>query len=398
MITPATFLLLSLACVKPWEDSGNTSDSKISLDDAQVGFVYIGPVGDHGWTKSHDDGRIEMEANLGVTTNYEPSVIPADAITTIDSFIEQGDNIIFTTSFDFVSATQQAASLYPDQYFLNCSGGVYSPNLSSYMGRMYQAMYLAGMVAGQMTHTNRVGIVLSVPIPEIVRHVNAFTLGAREVNPDVVVEVQWVNNWFDAELEPQLTNKLIAHGADIIANQTDTTIPLETAAGQTVTYTDDSGNQVEQPVYSIGYDNADSCSHAPDTCLTSAYWNWGPMYTAIVQSIVDGTWDPSAIIWEQMKATPSESAVNLADFSNIVPGEVRLAVDAKIPDLVDAEGSQIPFVGPLFDSTGEKRIDDGESLTDDELNRICWFVDGVVSNDDRGDTPAIVPAGCGGDI
>ncbi len=394
-------VLFAVACMPAWPEgdtSGGGDDGGVPIGDVHVGYVYIGPVGDHGWTKSHDDGRLEMEEALGVTTSYVPSVIPADAISTMDTMMADGANILFTTSFDFVSQTQQAASSNPDASFLSCSGGVYGENLSSYMGRMYQAMYLAGMVAGRMTATNRVGMLLSVPIPEIVRHANAFALGAREVNPNVVVEVAWVNNWFDPELEPALTNQLIANGADIITNQTDTTIPLETAAGQSVTYVDGSGATQSQPVYSIGYDNPDSCSHAPDSCLTSAYWNWGPMYTAIVQSIAEGSWDPSNIIWEQMKATPSESSMALADFNGqLVPGEVRLEVEGKIPSLVAEEGRQLPFVGPITDSTGDLRLEDGEELTDDQLNRLCWFVDGIVSNNGSGDVPAEVPSGCGGD-
>lgn len=394
-----SILLLSLlpACVPAWPEGDDTGGG-IPLDDAKVGFVYIGPVGDHGWTKSHDDGRIEMESALGVETTYAPSVVPADTVSTIEGMMDEGANIFFTTSFDFVSQTQQAASNYPDARFLNCSGGVYSDNLGSYMGRMYQAMYLAGMVAGKMTVTDRVAMVLSVPIPEIVRHVNAFTLGAREVNPDVEVEVVWVNNWFDAELEAELTNDVIARGADVINNQTDTTIPLETANGKTVTYTDGTGKKVTTPVYTIGYDNADSCTHAEESCLTSAYWNWGPMYTRLVQEIVDGTWDPSAIVWDQMEATPSESAVNLSDFASFVPGEVRLAVDERIPDLVDEEGSQLPFRGPLRDVAGTTRVSSGTDMTDEELNRMCWFVEGVIEDDDGTDVPAEVPAGCGGDF
>lgn len=395
LLSLVTLPLLTTACVGPWPGT----DFGITLENAKAGFVYVGPVGDHGWTKTHDDGRLAVEENLGIPTEYVPSVSPADGVSTLDTLVANGNNLLFTTSFDFVSATQQAAANHPEALFFNCSGGVYADNLGSYMGRMYQPMYLAGMVAGSVTQTNRLGLVLSVPIPEIVRHANAFTLGAREVNPDVVVEVAWVNNWFDAELEPELTNQLIQNGADIISNQTDTTIPLETAAGQTVTVDDGAGGTTEIPVYSIGYDNPDSCSFAPDTCLTSAYWNWGPMYTSLIESVIDGSWKPEEIIWEQMKATPSESAVHLSEFSTLVPGAVRLAVDARIPDLVDPAGSQLPFVGPINDVLGEQRVGAGDSLDDDALNRMCWFVDGVITHDaEDGDVPAEVPAGCGGDF
>lgn len=381
-------------CVGAWTgtDGGTTP-----LENPKAGFVYVGPVGDHGWSKTHDDGRLALEAELGIPTTYEPSVIPADAVTTMEAMIAEGSNIIFTTSFDFVSATQQVASTSPDARFLSCSGGVYAENLSSYMGRMYQPMYLAGVLAGQMTCTNRIGVVTSVPIPETVRHINAFTLGVREVNPDAVVEVKWVMNWFDPVVEPQLTDELIDHASDVIVTQTDTTIPLETAEGRTVTCNNGPA-PTTTPVYTIGYDNPDSCTHAPESCLTSAYWNWGPMYIDLTSQIIDGTWVPSEIPWEAMKATPSESSVALSEFSEKVPGAVRLDVDSRVPDLVNAGDEHKPFQGPLRDNKGEVRVAAGDVMTDDELNRMCWFVEGVVSNTGEGDVPAVVPAGCGGDI
>lgn len=387
--------LLLAACVPPWPEDSDGGGG-IPIEDVSVGFVYVGPVGDHGWTKTHDDGRIAMADALGVTTSYQASVDPADAVAVMDEMVADGANVVFTTSFDFVSQTQQAAAVNEDVRYLNCSGNVYADNLSSYMARMYQPMYLAGMVAGGMTTTNRLGMVVSVSIPEIVRHVNAFTLGAREMNPDVVVEVAWVNNWFDATLEVDYTNELIARGADVITNQTDTTIPIETATGQVVSWEVD-GEMTDVPVYTIGYDNPDSCSSGDDTCLTSAYWNWGPMYTEIVQQISDGTWDPSNIRWDQMESTPEQSSVHLSDYSDVVPGALRLTVDETIPTLVEAEGSQLPFVGPLKDANGELRYASGEAMSDEDLNRMCWLVEGVVSNDGSGDTPGVVPSGCDGD-
>lgn len=386
------------ACVGAWPGTDTDTDTDLpTLDEINVGFLYVGPVGDHGWTKSHDDGRLALEAELGVSTFYEPSVLPADAVARLDEMVAEGGNVLFTTSFDFVSATQQAASNHPEARFFNCSGGVHAANLSSYMGRMFQPMYLAGIAAGETTCTDRIGIVSSIPIPETVRHINAFTLGARKVNPDVIVEVKWVFNWFDPVVEPVLTDELIDAGSDIIVTQTDTTIPMEATIGRTATC-NASGTPEEVPVYSIGYDNIDACSHAPEYCLTAAYWNWGPVYIEAIQAIVDGTWDPTDIGWKSMKATPSQSSVGLSEFNPIVPGSVRLKVDAEIPDLLEEEGSQLPFHGPLRDTAGAVRYAAGESMDDDALNRMCWFVDGVVSREDGVDSPAVVPPGCGGDI
>lgn len=386
--------LVLTGCVGAW--TGPTDDELPALENPKVGFVYVGPIGDHGWSKTHDDGRLVVEEELDIPTTYLPSVIPADGLAALDDLIAEGSNILFTTSFDFVSSTQQAASNNPNERFLSCSGGVHAENLSSYMGRMYQPMYLAGILAGRTTCTGRIGVVTSVPIPETVRHINAFTIGVREANPDAVVEVKWVMNWFDPVLEPQLTNELIDHLNDVIVVQTDTTIPLETAEGQTVTC-DVDGTPETRDVYTIGYDNPDSCKHAPESCLTSAYWNWGPMYTRLVSEIIDGTWDPANMPWEAMKATPTESSVALSEFSERVPGAIRLEVDEHIPDLVAPGGEHLPFIGPLMDNKGGTRLQAGDTLDDDALNRMCWFVEGVVSNDGSGDVPATVPAGCGGD-
>ncbi len=384
-------LLLASACVGPWPGT------EVDPQDLHVGFVYVGPVGDHGWTKTHDDGRLYMEQELGLTSEYLASVDPADTEAAIDELIANGSDVVFTTSFDYAADTLQSAYNYPDADFFNCSGEVYADNLASYMGRMYQVMYLAGYVAAKQSCTGRLGVVASVPIPEIVRHVNAFTLGAQAVNPDVVVEVQYVNAWFDTEVEPAVTNSLISHGVDVIINQTDTTIPLETANGQTVSCEVD-GVAQEVPVWTIGYDNADSCTHAEESCLTSAYYNWGPMYTTMLQELAAGTLDTSVYRWEQMQVTPELSSVSLADMSTLVSGTTRVEVESIIPTLADESGRQLPFVGPLDDNQGEQRVSSGEELDDDALNRMCWYVDGVVTWTEEGDVPAEVDSSCVGDF
>jgi len=364
------------------------------FDQLDLGFLYVGLVGDHGWTLTHEEGRQAIEENLeAVTTAYEPSVIPADAPARMDAFVEAGANVIITTSYDFLSATQAAASAHPDVLFLNCSGFAAADNMGSYFGRMYQPWYLAGMVAASQSCTGRLGVVGAVTIPETVRHINAFTLGAREVDPSAVVHVEWIGAWFDVEREPEVTTDLIAAGADVIVNQTDTTIPLETAAAQTSTC---DGETVT--VWSIGYDNADSCDFAPESCLTAPYWNWGPLYVRLLEEIRAGIWDPRALVWDQMLGTPEDSTVALAPMSDLVDSAVGVAVESRIPELTAAEGIHRPFVGPLRDVNGALRVDEGDGLDDEALLRMCWFVEGVVSTgEDGSDAPGEVPNGCGGD-
>ncbi len=221
-------LLGASGCLGPWPGSEG-------LEDPRVGFLYVGPVGDHGWTLTHEVGRQYLNDSLpGVTSHFEPSVLPSDAEQVMESFIEQGDNILVTTSFSFLSATQSIAANHPDVKLLNCSGFVDGPNLGSYFGRMYQAKYLAGIIAASTSCTKKIGFVAPVNIPEVVRHVNAYALGAQEVDPDIEVYVYWVGNWFDVDIEPVAAQTLVDLGADVIISGTDTTIPMEVVSGQEV--------------------------------------------------------------------------------------------------------------------------------------------------------------------
>ena len=376
------FLVLLSGCwMGPWP--GNV------IAEPRVGFLYVGPVGDHGWTKAHDDGRLYLEEHLdGVTTHYEPSVLPADAVSVMDGFIAEGDNVIFTTSYDFISQTQNAAANNPTVNFLNCSGFYSTPNMGSYFGRMYQVWYLAGMVAGYMaeeTGTDRIGVVGPVVIPETVRQLDAMVLGARSVNADVVVHVEWINNWFDVELEPVVTQALIDAGAGVIVNKTDTTI------APSIVEEDPRGGV---SLFSIGYDNIDACEIVGDSCLTAPYWNWGPLYTRILGQMQEGTWDPYDQIWDQIQGDRDESTVYLAEMSPHVPAEVAIDIESEISELVKAENVHVPFVGPIKDNQGTTRVATGDELTDEELLRMCWYVEGIIDADGE---PAVVPGGCGGD-
>ena len=384
----AGLLATATGCIGEWPNPG--------LDEARVGFVYVGPIGDHGWTLTHEVGRQELNANLPeVTSRFEPSVLPSDAADVMERFIDEGDNVIVTTSFDYVTATQSVAANHPEVNLLSCSGFVSGPNLGSYFGRMYQPKYLSGLVAGSMTCTDRIGYVAPVNVPEVVRHINAFALGVREVNPDAVVYVAWVGNWFDLEIEPLAAQSLVDLGADIVVGSTDTSIPLETVSGQTVTCDPGTG-PVDVPVYSIGYDNPDACDAAPTECLTSAYWNWGPMYTALVTEMLDGTWAPQNDLWEPMQVTPEESTVHLSEINPVVPADVRFLVEERTLEVTAPDNQMLPFVGPIRDTRGTERVAAGDALTDDDLLEMCWLVEGVRDAAEPDEVEARVPAGCGG--
>ncbi len=389
MVRAVLLSTFAVGCVGPWPGT-STPTGPSGLEDPSAGFIYPGPIGDHGWSKSHDDGRLYLEEELGIPTVYHELVLPADTNSLVDQMVAEGTNIVFTTSFDYVSQTQQAASEHPDEYFLSCSGGVHGQNLSSYFGRMYQPIYLAGYLAGKMTCTNRIGVPQALSIPETVRHLDAFTLGVKAANPDAVVDTRWVLAWFDPEGEPAATQELIDAGADVILTATDSTFPVEVVEGQNV---DCNGNS--SPVWSIGYDNIDGCNAGPERCLTSAYWNWGPLYVELVSEIADGAFDATDIEWRPM-TTRSDSVVGLADLTSRVPANVRTEV-AELKQAVVAGSTQFPFIGPITDVHGSLRVDDGVEMDDDQLNRICWLVDGIVSSETGEDLPGYVPPGCGGD-
>lgn len=354
----------------------------------QIGFLYVGPVGDHGWTRTHDVARLALEEAVpGLETHFAPSVAPADAPTRIDEFVARGDDVIVGTSFDFLVAVQAAALRYPDTRFLICSGFQTGPNLGSYFGRMEQVLYQAGVLAARMSRTRTIGLVNPVVIPETVRHVNAFTQGVRSVDPDARVLVRWTYAWFDPEAEATATNELIEAGADVLFSQTDTTTTIEISADATAS---DGG-----PVYSIGYDNPDSCSFAPERCLASAYWNWTPVLVDVVSAMREGTWDPSTPIYEAMRADPEDSLVYLSEVAPFVPTAVRLEVEGLVGELAmeTPEARYLPFRGPIRDTRGATRIAAGELPDDEVLLEMCWFVEGVMEIDG---TPARVPAGCPG--
>jgi basic membrane protein A len=320
----------------------------------RAAFVYVGPVGDHGWTFAHDEGRLYLEANVdNVETTYLESVSDVDAEARIRDLAEEGYDVIFTTSASFRDATAAVAPEYPDVIFENCSGFLTSENMGSYFGRMYQAKYLAGIVAGLTTESNKIGYVAPIQIPEIIRLINGVTLGARSVNPDVQMEVVWVGNWFDPPAETAAVESMVDAGVDVIFTGTDTTVPVVTA--------DESG------VWSVGYDSCESCDIAPDKCLTTPCWNWGPIYVDIVEAVRDGTWTPDTI-YRPM----SEGTVVLTDLGPAAAEGAEAAVEAGWP------GDDV-FCGPIYDNLGQLQVAEGVCMTDMELICFDWYVEGVNS-------------------
>lgn len=323
----------------------------------KVAFVYVGPVGDAGWTWAHDQGRKYLEEKLPwVTTTYIESVPEGpDAERVLTQLAEEGNKVIFATSFGYMDYVIKVAEKYPNVTFLHCSGYKTAPNVGTYFGAMEEPRYLSGMVAGKMTKSNILGYVAAHPIPEVIRGINAFTLGARSVNPNVKVKVVWTNTWYDPAAEKQAALSLLDAGADVIAQHQDTPGPQQAAQ--------------ERGKYAVGY-NSDMRQFAPQASLTAPIWNWGPYYVKTVEAVKNGTWKS-----EQYYGTMKDGIVDLAPFNDIVPQDVRQLVENKKKEIL--EGKFYVFQGPIKDQSGKVRVPEGSKMTHEEVLGVDWFVEGV---------------------
>ena len=355
----------------------------------KVGFLYAGAPGEFGRDRTHEVGRLYLEDNIDDSeTEAVHDVAVSNVQAAITDLISRGFNIIVSTSSNFVTATQNAAANNPDAHFLINAGFVTSRNLGSYFGRMYQPMWLVGRLAAKMTRSKVLGIVGAVVVPETVRHVNAFTLGARSVDPEVKVIVRWVRGWSEPTGEERLARELVEAGADIVYGGTNSPIPIETAMEMQA---NDGGE-----VYGIGSNNPDACQVNLAHCVTSVYFNWGPMLTNLVEQMRGGEWVPSDVVWEPMKSNEGSSVVYMMPLNEtdvFVPFEIAVDVEGQIP--IIARGDLKVFAGPITDTQGDLR-NGGEDLTDNQLQNMCWFVDGVFEPDAL-DEPATVPLGCPGE-
>ena len=321
-----------------------------------IGFVYESPVGDAGWSFSHDLARQQLAADPDVTAHFVEGVPDgSDAERVIEAMARKKYNIIVTASRSFADDTARVAAKYPDTIFLNCGGDITAPNMSVYYGRMYQARYLSGMVAGAMTKSNVIGYVAAYPIPEVIRGINAFTLGARAVNPKASVKVIWTKTWYAPELEKSAALELIKEKSDVIAYHQDSPSAQEAAA--------------EKGVYAIGY-NADMSLLYPKTQLIAAVWNWSRFYSEMFALYRKGLW-VSGEYWLGMES----GLVDITGIAPVVPEKIRNMVQARKNEIIS--GRYNVFQGPVRDNSGRLRIAESQTLSDDELKTMDWLVEGV---------------------
>jgi basic membrane protein A and related proteins len=324
----------------------------------KVGFIYVGPVGDYGWSYAHDQGRKYLETTLpDVKTTYVESVPEgADAERVLTQLARSGHKVIVATSYGYMDTMLKVAERFPDVVFLHCSGHKRRANMGTYFGRMYQASYLTGLVAGTMTQKKRIGYVAPIPIPEVIRITNAFVLGVRAVNPAVNVHVVWTNAWYDPATESEAANGLLDIGVDVIATQSDSPAPVQTAA--------------RRGAYGVGF-NADASKFAPEKHLTSAIWNWGPYYVAAVKQVRAGTWKSTDEWWPI-----GTGIVGLSPFGPVVADTLKDLIEQRQQDLM--AGRFDVFWGPIKDQSGKLRIAAGEKPVDEVLLSMNWFVEGVI--------------------
>ncbi|MDR2892951.1 MAG: BMP family ABC transporter substrate-binding protein [Deltaproteobacteria bacterium] len=345
------FLVLALAL------SCSAALAADAAKEIKIGFVYVSPVGDAGWSYSHDLARQELEKHSDISTYYMESVPEgADSERVILSMARKGYDLIFTTSFGYMDPTLKVAKQFPKTAFMHASGYKTSENVGNYFGRIYQSRYLTGMVAGLMTKKNQIGYVAAFPIPEVVRGINAFTLGVRAVNPKAEVRVVWTKTWYDPALEKDAAISLLDIGVDVIAQHQDSPGPQEAAQ--------------DRGAYSVGY-HSDMSRFAPEAHLVAAVWNWVPFYLEAVDQVRKGTWQPKSD-WPGMES----GIVDISPYGKMVPEDVRATVDQRKQEIVD--GKYVVFSGPINDQSGKLRVEPGKVLSDQELISFDWFVDGVV--------------------
>jgi simple sugar transport system substrate-binding protein len=323
-------------------------------------FIYVGPIGDFGWSYQHHQGALEMQKNLGGEEQVELAYLEsvpegADAERAIERFARSGCNIVFTTSFGYMDPTNKVAGKFPDVKFEHATGYKREhPNVATYNSRFYEGRYVQGIIAAKMSKAGVAGYIASFPIPEVVMGINAFVLGAQSVNPDFKVKVVWANTWFDPGKEADAAKALIDQGVDIITQHTDSTAPMQVAT--------------ERGIKAFGQ-ASDMIKFGPETQLTSIVDDWGPYYTERVKAVIDGSWK-QIDIWGGMK----EGHVVMAPYTNM-PDDVKKAAEEAEAKIKSGEFN--PFTGPIKKQDGSDWLKDGEVAEDNVLLGMNFYVEGV---------------------
>ncbi len=324
----------------------------------KVAFAYVGPVGDAGWTFAHDNARKAIEAEFGdriVTSFVENVPESADAERVIRDLVGQGNKLVFGTTFGYMEPMLKVAADSKDVKFEHATGYKTADNMRTYDSRTYEGAYMAGVIAGSMTKSNTLGVVASIPIPEVIRNINSFTLGAQSVNPKVKTKVVWVNKWFDPPKEGEGAQSLISGGADVLFQNTDSSAVLQKAE--------------EKGKLAFGWDS-DMSKFGPNSHLASAVINWTPYYSKAVKDALDGTWQTGGVWWGV-----KEGAIDLVSISDKVPAEVKDKVAKIKAGLTD--GSFVIWKGPIVGQDGKEVLAKDAVADDKFLSGVNFYIKGV---------------------
>ena len=325
----------------------------------KIGFAYVGPVGDGGWTFAHDNARKAVEKEFGdkvVTSFVEKVPESADAERVFRDMAGQGSKLIFGTTFGYMEPMLKVAADMKDVKFEHATGYKQADNMRTYDSRTYEGAYMAGVIAGKMTKSNTLGVVGSIPIPEVIRNINAFTLGAQSSNPKIKTKVVWVNEWFNPPKETEAAQSLINGGADVLFQNTDSSAVLQTAA--------------KNKKYAFGWDS-DMTAYAPEAHLASAIINWAPYYIKATRDALDGKWKGNEGSWWGVK----EGAIDIVSINSVVPAATQETVAKIKAGLKD--GSFSIWKGPIVGQDGKEVLKKGEVADDKFLGGISFYVKGV---------------------
>jgi basic membrane lipoprotein Med (substrate-binding protein (PBP1-ABC) superfamily) len=327
----------------------------------KAAWIYVGPHNDNGWSQAHDNGRLSVQRALGanVKTTYK-ELVPEGPQTcqVIESLIRDGNKIIFSTSFGFQACVVKEAKKYPDVLFEQATGTAQSKNVAEYFGAGEDSIYLSGMAAGAATKKGLIGYVVPFPIPEVIRHANAFALGAQATHPGAKVRLVWTHNWVSPSLERKAAESLVSAGADVLGQNVDTPSAGQYAESKKIPW--------------VGYDS-NAKKFAPTSWLTAAVYDWGVYYVPRVKAAMNGTWK-TGFYYGSIK----DGFTDIAPFGARVSAKTRAAIKAKRAGLVN--GSFYEFTGPLYDQKGKLRVPAGKKLTVTDLYKMSWLVKGVIGS------------------
>ncbi|OSP56046.1 BMP family ABC transporter substrate-binding protein [Pseudoruegeria sp. SK021] len=333
-----------------------------AADPLKVGFIYVGSIKDGGWSQHHHESAMKMKEHFGDSVELiEQESVPegADAERVLTQMSLSGADLIFTTSFGFMDPTLNVAKKFPNVKFEHATGYKTAENVSNYSARFYEGRAIEGLIAGNMTSSNKIGYIASFPIPEVIRGINASYIHAAKVNPEVEMRVVWISTWFDPAKEADAATALIEQGADVILQHTDSTAPLAVA--------EKAGNV-------IGFGQAaDMIEYAPSPRVTSIIDNWAPYYIARVQDVIDGTWEAEST-WDGIGA----GMVQMGEITDAVPEQVAMEARAMIDSI--ASGTYHPFTGPLNKQDGSVWLAEGEVADDATLGGMNFYVEGLTGD------------------